>query len=584
MKELIQTFKRIKWFFKENWVSYLLSALSLLFVSIMPVIPTKILGIAIDDIVMGNVTNSRIFLYIFGLFIIPFVIYLINIFYHYTMNKMGQLLSFKLREQYLEHLFNLDTESFESYYKGDLIARITNDLNSVTGLATSFIQNVVYYFSVIVASISMMIIINPLLCICSVIFMPFAIFILNNIRKKKREYYKIHHEIYAQMTENVLESIESVKTVRAYGREEADFKKTKTAIDNDTKSWWYIQMFESIFTPMFELVYAISYFIAIGLGSYMVVKTIISPGDLVSFLLYVGMLYGPLIGLSNILNTISNINISSVRYFEIMDLQPKVEDVENPRHVFKFSEIKFSDVSFKYPFDDFDVIKNINLIIKSGETIGIVGPTGSGKSTLVRQLLREFNVTKGKILIDDIPIEEYMIEDVRNMVGYVPQEHILFRRSVDDNILIGNPKATHEQIKFAMGVADFNKDLLMLSEGEHTMVSELGSSLSGGQRQRLSIARAIIKDPEILILDDSLSAVDALTEMNIINQLRETRVGKTNIIVAHCFSAIASADKIIVLEDGKITNVGTHKELLSYDNWYKMQYLNQIKGDNHEKL
>ena len=584
MKELIQTFKRIKWFFKENWVSYLLSALSLLFVSIMPVIPTKILGIAIDDIVMGNVSNSRIYLYIFGLFIIPFVIYLINIFYHYTMNKMGQLLSFKLREQYLEHLFNLDTESFENYYKGDLIARITNDLNSVTGLATSFIQNVVYYFSVIVASISMMIIINPLLCLCSVIFMPFAIFILNNIRKKKREYYKTHNEIYAQMTENVLESIESVKTVRAYGREETDFKKTKTAIDNDTKSWWYIQMFESIFTPMFELVYAISYFIAIGLGSYMVVKTIISPGDLVSFLLYVGMLYGPLIGLSNILNTISNINISSVRYFEIMDLQPKVEDVENPRHVFKFSEIKFNDVSFKYPFDDFDVIKNINLTIKSGETIGIVGPTGSGKSTLVRQLLREFNVTKGKILIDDIPIEEYMIEDVRNMVGYVPQEHILFRRSVDDNILIGNPKATHEQIKFAMGVADFNKDLLMLSEGEHTMVSELGSSLSGGQRQRLSIARAIIKDPEILILDDSLSAVDALTEMNIINQLRETRVGKTNIIVAHCFSAIASADKIIVLEDGKITNVGTHKELLSYDNWYKMQYLNQIKGDNHEKL
>lgn len=584
MKELIQTFKRIKWFFKENWISYLISALSLLFVSVLPVIPTKILGIAIDDIVMGNVTNSRIILYIMGLFLIPLIIYLINIFYHYTMNKMGQLLSYKLREQYLEHLFNLDTENFEKYLKGDLIARMTNDLNSVTGLATSFLQNVVYYFAVICASISMMIVINPILCICSIAFMPFAIFILNNIRKKKREYYKIHHEIYAQMTENVLESIESVKTVRAYGQEESDFKKTKQAIDNDTNSWWYIQMFESLFTPMFELVYAISYFIAIGIGSYMVVKTTISPGDLVSFLLYVGMLYGPLIGLSNILNTISNINISAVRYFEIMDLKPKVEDVENARHVFKFNEIKFCDVSFKYPFDDFEVIKNINLVIKSGETIGIVGPTGSGKSTLVRQLLREFNVTKGKILIDDIPIEEYMIEDIRNMVGYVPQEHILFRRSVDENILIGNPKATHKQIELAMNVADFHKDLLMLSEGEHTMVSELGSSLSGGQRQRLSIARAVIKEPQILILDDSLSAVDALTEMNIIKQLQETRVGKTNIIVAHCFSAIAAADKIVVLEDGKITNIGTHKELLSYDNWYKMQYLSQIKGDNYEEL
>ena len=161
--------------------------------------------------------------------------------------------------------------------------------------------------------------INPLLSICAVAFMPFAIFILNNARKKKREYYKKHHEIYGEMTESVLESIESVKTVRAYGMEEVDYRKTKKAIDNDTNSWWHIQMFESLFVPMFELVYAVSYFIAIGLGSYMVIKSVISPGDLVSFLLYVGMLYGPLIGLSNVLNTISSINIASVRFFEIMD-------------------------------------------------------------------------------------------------------------------------------------------------------------------------------------------------------------------------------------------------------------------------
>jgi ATP-binding cassette subfamily B protein len=250
----------------------------------------------------------------------------------------------------------------------------------------------------------------------------------------------------------------------------------------------------------------------------------------------------------------------------------------------KFNEIQFKDVSFKFPFDDFNVLSNINLSIKSGETIGIVGPTGSGKSTLIRQLLREFNITSGSILIDDVPIEEYKIDDIRKMVGYVPQEHILFRRSVDDNILIGNPKATHEEIDNAMTVADFKKDLNELSSGEHTLVSELGGSLSGGQRQRLSIARALVRDPEILILDDSLSAVDALTETNIIKQLKETRVGKTNIIVAHCFSAIALADKIIVLQDGKITDIGTHRELLKYDNWYKMQYLIQIKGDNHEEL
>lgn len=584
MKEILQTFKRLKWFFKRNILSYLCCGLALLFVSVMPVIPTKVLGIAIDDIVMGNVDSNRIFFYFIGIFIIPIFIYFVNIYYHYTMNKLGQNLSFLLREKYLEHLFELDSSVFEKYTKGDLIARITNDLTVVSGLATSFLQNVIFYAVTIVAAIFMMLSINPFLTLCAVAFMPFAIFLLNKARKKKREYYRKHHEIYGEMTESVLESIESVKTVRAYGMEEEDYRKTKKAIDNDTNSWWHIQMFESLFVPMFELVYAVSYFIAIGLGSYMVIKSVISPGDLVSFLLYVGMLYGPLIGLSNVLNTISSINIASVRFFEIMDQKTSVEDVDNPKHILKFNKIEFKNVSFKYPFDDFNVLNEINLTINSGETIGIVGPTGSGKSTLIRQLLREFNVTGGEILIDDVPIEKYSIDDIRKLVGYVPQEHILFRRSVDDNILIGNPKATHEQIDTAMIVADFKKDLNELSAGEHTLVSELGGSLSGGQRQRLSIARALVKDPEILILDDSLSAVDALTETNIIKQLKETRIGKTNIIVAHCFSSIALADKIIVLQEGKITDIGTHKELLKYDNWYKMQYLIQIKGDNHEEL
>lgn len=584
MKEILQTFKRLKWFFKRNILSYLCCGLALLFVSVMPVIPTKVLGIAIDDIVMGNVDSNRIIFYVIGIFIIPIFIYFVNIYYHYTMNKLGQNLSFLLREKYLEHLFELDSSVFEKYTKGDLIARITNDLTVVSGLATSFLQNVIFYAVTIVAAIFMMLSINPFLTLCAVAFMPFAIFLLNKARKKKREYYRKHHEIYGEMTESVLESIESVKTVRAYGMEEEDYRKTKKAIDNDTNSWWHIQMFESLFVPMFELVYAVSYFIAIGLGSYMVIKSVISPGDLVSFLLYVGMLYGPLIGLSNVLNTISSINIASVRFFEIMDQKTSVEDVDNPKHILKFNKIEFKNVSFKYPFDDFNVLNEINLTINSGETIGIVGPTGSGKSTLIRQLLREFNVTGGEILIDDVPIEKYSIDDIRKLVGYVPQEHILFRRSVDDNILIGNPKATHEQIDTAMIVADFKKDLNELSAGEHTLVSELGGSLSGGQRQRLSIARALVKDPEILILDDSLSAVDALTETNIIKQLKETRIGKTNIIVAHCFSSIALADKIIVLQEGKITDIGTHKELLKYDNWYKMQYLIQIKGDNHEEL
>ncbi len=574
-------FKHLKWFFKLEWKKYLLCAFFLLTVSILPVFPAKFLGMAIDEIVFKTITVNKLILYSIGLVAFPVVTYLANIIYHYTINYLGHDLSYKLREQYIEHLFDLDSEIYEEYTKGDLIARATNDLQSITLLATSFLQSVVYFSALIGASITMMLIISPLLTVCAVSFMPIAIFFLNKKRLKKRQYYKIHHEIYANMTESVLETIEGSKTIRAYGQEDNDFMRTKRAIDADIDSWWKILKFESIYSPLFELVYVVAYMIAISLGSYLVIGGTISAGSLVTYLIYVTMLYNPLIGLSGILNNVNNINIAEKRYYEIMQKEPKVKDIDEPRTILKFKKIDFKDVSFKYEFDNFNVIEDITFTINSGETIGIVGPTGSGKSTLIRQLLRQFNVTSGEILIDGVDISNYKLEDIHNLVGYVPQEHILFRRSVDDNILIGNPSATASQIRKAVTISDFRKDLEHLPYGSSTMVAELGGSLSGGQQQRLSIARALVKDPEILILDDSLSAVDAITERNIIEQLRDKRSKKTNIIVTHRFSAIAKADKIIVLENGKITRIGNHEELLKDDNWYKLQYLKQIKGDSY---
>ena len=577
-----KAFKHIAWFFKQEWKSYILCLILLAFVAVVPLIPAKVLGIAIDAFSTGTLTVKTLIIYVSLLFICPILTYFVNIFYHYTMTKLGHKLSFQLREKYISHLFDMDAELYEKYTKGDLISRTTNDLNSLTSLATSFLQNVIFYAITIITAIVMMVLISPILTLASVAFMPIVIFFLNKARLNKRKYYKTHHEIYAEMTESVLESIEGVKTVRAYCYEDEDFKKTEKAIINDVESWWKIQKFESCFTPLFELVYAVAYFIAIGLGTYFVIHGEISAGSLVTYLVYVGTLYGPLIGLSGILNTMNNIVIADQRFTEIMSALPSVKNEEHPKNILKFKEISFENVSFKYPFDDFDVIKNISFAIKSGETIGIVGPTGAGKSTLIRQLLREFNITSGSITIDGVDIKEYKIEDVRNLVGYVPQNHILFRRSVDDNILIGNPNANNDELQKAMMMADFKKDLLNLTEGASTMVAELGESLSGGQKQRLSIARALVKNPEILILDDSLSAVDALTEANIINQLRENRKDKTNIIVAHRFSAVKDADKIIVLQNGVITDIGSSKELLKYDNWYKMQYLKQLKGDIYE--
>lgn len=574
-------FKHLGWFFKKEYKKYLFIAIILLVLAFTPVLPARFLGRAIDEIAGGILTKESLIYFVLALMLIPIMRFILNKIYHYQISLLGHQLSYQLRENYIAHLFELDSTNFDNYTKGDLITRATSDLQNLTMLATNFLQTLVFNSGVVISAIVMMIIINPLLTLVSIFIMPVAIFWLNKRRLKKRSYYKTHREIYSEMTETVLESIEGVKAIRAYGEEENNFKKAKSAIDNDINSWWHIIKFESIYGPLFELVYTVCYFIGISLGSFFVIYSYISAGDLVTFLMYIGMLYGPLIALSNVLNNVNNIIISDQRYFEILETVPEVKDHQDSVEVIDFNRIIYKNVSLKYPDSEQPAIKNINFYIKKGETIGVVGPTGSGKSSLIRPLLRQYNVTEGKILIDDINLQDILVEDVHDLIGYVPQDHVLFRRSVDDNILIGNPKATGKDINVAVSLADFDKDIKALPYGLETMVAELGSSLSGGQKQRLSIARALVKNPQILILDDSLSAVDALTEKNIIKNLKETRGNKTNIIIAHRFSAVASADKILVMQNGVITDIGTHQELLRYDNWYKMQYLKQFKGEQH---
>lgn len=468
-----QAFKHLGWFFKQEYKRYILLAVLLLILSITPVIPTKLFGMVIDDIVGGALNVRRLIIFISSLALIPIARYIIAYIYHYYINYLGHKLSYNLREKYIAHLFDMDSSLYAKYTKGDLISRATGDLQNLTVLATSFLQIVVFNSGVVISTVTSMLLISPILMFASTFFMPIAIFYLNKKRMIKRKYYSIHREIYANMTESVLESIEGVKAIRAYTEEENDFKKAKEAIEADADSWWKILKFESIYGPLFELVYAVSYFIGIAFGVYLVVTNKLTAGSLITMLMYIGMLYGPLIALSNTLNNVNNITISDERYHEILEISPEVKDGPKVTSEVNFEEIEFKNVSFRYPYDEDDVIKDFNLKIRKGETIGIVGPTGSGKSTLIRQLLREYNLTDGNIFIDGIPINEYKVEDIRNLIGYVPQDHVLFRRTVDDNILIGNPAANPHQVDLAITLADFKKDVKELPSGMTTMVSEM---------------------------------------------------------------------------------------------------------------
>lgn len=574
MKKII---KHVGWFLKVEWKQYAIMFILLIGISIISLAPAKVLGEAIDVIVSSQLTQQNLMWLIGLLLLIPLTRYAMSFIYNYMVTREAQKLAYQLRSKYLKHLFNMDSKFYEMYEKGDLISRVTSDLDSITQAATSLLEGIIFNVGLILFAIVVMgTTISWKLTIISITIMPIGITILNIIRNKKRKYIKIHREIYAEMTEKVLESVEGQKTIRAYVQEKNDLVRQYEAINKDIESWRYIVKYENWFTPMFEIIYGIAYILAFSFGTFYIMQQEMTLGGLITFVAYIGQLYGPITSISGIFTQINNAHISIDRFESVMQEKPEVHDEVDSLNIINFEEIIFKDVTFKYPFDKQPVIKNIDMMIKNGQTIGIVGPTGAGKSTLIRQLLREFNVTNGTILVDGKSIESYKIEDIRNLVGYVPQSHMLFRRSVDENILIGKPNASSQMLDKAVKLADFEKDLMFLHDGLHTMVGESGVSLSGGQKQRLSIARALIKEPAILILDDSLSAVDAKTEDNIINHLKEFRKGKTNIIVAHRFSAIHDADVILVIESGRITQRGTHHELIRQEGWYKTQFIEQM--------
>ncbi|MEL3971807.1 ABC transporter transmembrane domain-containing protein [Rossellomorea oryzaecorticis] len=578
---MFSIFKKLSWFFKENWKRYSVAIFLLTIVGILDVIPPKLVGNAIDDIHLGSMSWDVLSKYLWLLAGITIISYAMTYVWMYQLFGGAFLVERKLRSNYMGHLLKMTPTFFEKNRTGDLMARATNDLKAISVTAgfgvLTLIDSSVFMLTIL---FTMGFLISWKLTIAAILPLPIMALLMKVYGARIHKRFTEAQDSFGDLNDKVLESIAGVRVIRAYVQERADEGRFSDMTEDVYKKNIEVAKIDSLFDPTIKVLVGLSYLIGLGYGAYLVFHQSITLGQLVSFNVYLGMLIWPMFAIGELINIMQRGNASLDRVQETLDYVQDVKDPDHPQSVDTPENVSFEEVDFQYPSSQVKNLTNLKVKIGKGHTLGVVGKTGSGKTTFIKQLLREYPEGSGSLSIAGVPIKDLTLEQVRSWIGYVPQDHVLFSRTVKENILFGRHDADETDLEQAIELADFKKDLEMLPDGLSTLVGEKGVALSGGQKQRISIARALIKNPEILILDDSLSAVDAKTEAKIIENIRNEREGKTTIITTHRLSAVQHADWIIVLEDGKVVEEGVHGTLLENDGWYKEQFDRQQVEDS----
>lgn len=571
---------KLRWFFKSFWKRYTVAVVLLIIASVIEILPPWILGQAIDAITLKELTPALLRNYVLLCIVLIIVGYVLNFIWQYQLFGGSISLERLLRKRLMDQFLKMTPTFYEKNRTGDLMARATNDLNAVSQTAgfgiMTLIDSTMYMLALILA---MGFIISWKLTFFALLPIPIMAVIMQYLGKKIHEKYMIAQDAFGELNDSVLESVAGVRVIRAYVQEHADQKRFADLNEEVFQKNMKVERIDALFGPITKVGTGISYMVALGYGAILVSNGDLTVGDLVTFNVYLGLAIWPMFAIGELINVMQRGNASLDRVQETLSYEADVQNPINASPVNSACSIQFADVSFQYPLSQVKNLQHISVQLKKGQTLGIVGKTGSGKTTFLKQLLKEYPIGEGHLTIGDMDLSKQTKEQVLDLIGYVPQDHVLFSRTIRDNILFGKEDATEEELAESIRLASFTKDLENLPRGLETLVGEKGVSLSGGQKQRVSIARALIKNPEILMLDDSLSAVDAKTEAEIIENIQKERLGKTTIITTHRLSGVQHADLILVLDDGQIVEQGTHDELLEKGGWYKEQFdRQQLEG------
>ncbi|WP_424237927.1 ABC transporter ATP-binding protein [Bhargavaea ginsengi] len=577
---------KLNWFFKENWKRYTVALILLTFTNILVVVPPWLIGRAIDTMYRGDMTEGLLMTFAGLMLLVMAVNYASNFIWQYQLFGGANVIERVLRSRLMKHFLKMTPTFYEKNRTGDLMARSTNDLRAISETAGFGIMTLIdstLYLATILLTAGFLV--SWKLTLAAILPLPILAIIMQVLGKKIHERYVVAQDAFGDLNDDVLEAVAGVRVVRAYVQERATEEKFRKKTEEVYEKNMAVERIDALFAPTSKVLTAASYAIGLGYGAFLVSTGEMTLGNLVTFNVYLGMAVWPMIAIGELINVMQRGNASLDRVHETLSYLEDVRDPDRPKRAGHPDDVTFDDVTFRYPQSSSVNLDRVKVRLERGGTLGIVGKTGSGKTTFIRQLLREYPAGEGELSFSGVSVSDLTKDEVRDWIGYVPQDHVLFSRSIRDNILFGKPDATDAEIDEAIRLSHFRKDLAMLPQGLETLVGEKGVALSGGQKQRISIARALIKDPDILILDDSLSAVDAKTETAIIENIRQGREGKTTIITTHRLSAIEHADWIIVLEDGKVTEEGTHGSLLETGGWYREQFDRQQIGevDHHEK-
>ena len=546
--------------------------------------PTDRLSYIVDGIASGNIDFNGVVNEILRIILAGIALYIVYFFKEYYTfigyDKVIKDMTYDIQHDIYRHT----PVFFNKFSIGEVISRSTNDITNY--IAPLFGYGILLIFDGIIYNLFITVLIfnksNFIYLLLMHIPLVIQTIYLVSRRNVQEKYYNKMAKTMDEITEETLENVKGIRVIRAYSL----LDKVRNSFVGKLRS--YARSNEEymkktlVYQPLNTVSLATSYIIAVAGGFYFFNLGMMTLGELISVCVVIGMIQWPYIALSELVIMIIEVRQATKRILEISD---KKADVNNDlaESNFEFnSSIEFKDFNFSYE-DNNHVLEDINFTINKGETIGVVGKTGSGKTTFIKQLLRLYPIEKNTLLLDGKGIEQYYDYSVREKIGYAPQEYQLFSKSIKENVLFYRYDL-EDRLDEVLEQADIEKDISRFKDGIDTLVGENGLSLSGGQKQRLGIARALLSDPDILILDDSLSAVDSNTEKTIIENIKKTREGKTNIIVAHRISAVRHANKIVVLDNGKILSFGTHDELLEKCPWYKQldEYQNKEVEDNEE--